>query len=223
MIDDARNSKRDIQEFLVKAAKTAEDIGKKALKYVIPDTEQPEMSVLKPFVKKRSIKRSIKSSQFPGTYQSPSHNQMYIPRSMIPNPRFINANYYNYWNGNPYWNVPRSTIPYAQPYYQQPQQHAGDSNAGTRSLNAGNSGSEAKESLQNFKSLIANVDSALVSFSDKSGVSLSENLKSPNPDAEKRAQIEKGKKRSKVTEKLAKKELKKITDTFTDFICGDSC
>ena len=80
-----------------------------------------------------------------------------------------------------------------------------------------------KASLKDFHNLISNVDSALLSFNDGSGVALSENLTGSEKSSKKRGKIEKSKKRSKLTKKQAKDELKKITNTFTDFICGDMC
>lgn len=93
----------------------------------------------------------------------------------------------------------------------------------TLNSNEANSVTDMKNSLEDFQKLISNVDTALVSFSDKTGVALSEKLKGVDSGAKKRGKIDGQKKRSKMSKKKAKDELKKITDTFTDFICGDSC
>ena len=131
---------------------------------------------------------------------------------------------YYQWNGNPYWKTlyQRSAIPYAQLYYQQTQPSTSVQSR-TVSTNEAADYTNTKESLKNFQNLISNVDSALLSFSDKSGVALSESLKGTEKDSTKRKKVEKLKKQSKLTKKQAKAELKKISKTFTNFICGDLC
>lgn len=217
------HARRDLQQVLNKAAETAESIGKKALNFVIPDLERSGAAVLKPFLKKRNAKRSVPVQRPQATYNFPYYNPMYYQRSTIPYPNYMYANYYQ-WNGSPNWNTPfqRSIIPYAQPYYQQAQSL---SSAEPRQLNNRETANDVttKASLKVFQNLISNVDSALLSFNDRSGVALSENLTGSEKSAKKRGKIEKSKKRSKLTKKQAKDELKKITNTFTDFICGDMC
>ena len=220
--DEAKNSKRDLQQVLKEAAETAESIGKKALKFVMPEMEQPGAAILKPFLKKRNTKRSVAVQQPQTTYNWPYYNPTYIQRSAIPYPGSAYANYYQ-WNSNPSWNLPyqRSVVPYSQPYYQQAPSSSGEG----RILNAKKMANEVtdKQGLDDFQKLISNVDSALLSFNDKSGVELTENLKGVEKDSKKRGKIKKSKKRSKMTKKQAKDELKKITKTFTDFICGNQC
>ena len=220
----ATNSRRDLQQFLKKTAEAAESLSKTALKYIIPEVEQSGATVLKPFLRKRGAKRSV-ADQGPETtnYNWPYYNQVYQQRSAIPYPSYIYPSLYQ-WNGNPYWNTPyqRSAIPYAQPYYQQTQPSA-SLQSSTLSTSEAADFASTKESLKNFQNLISNVDSALLSFSDKSGVVLSESLKAIDKNSTKRRKVEKLKKQSKLTKKQAKAELKKITKTFTDFICGDLC
>jgi len=220
----ATNSRRDLQQFLKKTAEAAESLSKTALKYIIPEVEQSGATVLKPFLKKRGAKRSV-AVQGPQTssYNWPYYNQMYQQRSEIAYPGYMYPSYYQ-WNGNPYWKTPyqRSAIPYAQLYYQQTQPSTSVQSR-TLSTNEAADYTNTKESLKNFQNLISNVDSALLSFSDKSGVALSESLEGTEKDSTKRKKVEKLKKQSKLTKKQAKAELKKISKTFTNFICGDLC
>ena len=233
MSDFGRLSQRDIPQLLEETAQTAKLFGQKALKYLIPNTRKSGIAVLKPFLRKRSTKRSALPQKQSAIYPMPASNLYNANvRSVIGYPvanRNNNANSYN-WNMNQYnnWNkaFQRSFIPAFTPqqYQQWPQYSDINNEKRTFDNKAAKVSSEAetKASLKGFHDLVAGVDSALLSYTDQ-GVALNEKLKGPSAGSKKKEKIENSKKRSKSEKKSAEDELKKITETFTDFICGDSC
>lgn len=175
------------------------------------------MAVIKPFLKK---KRSVYNPQQPGFYQWPMSTNNNARSSIgYPNNGW-NPNTYNYWNTA----IQRSNIPVpvSPQYYQYPSNQLQ-----TRTLNdkeaKAKDDKDMKESLQEFKDLVSKVDSALVSYSDKSGVVLKENLKGEEVGDVKKENFAKNEKKSRTPKRMQKGELNKITNTFTDFICGDNC
>ena len=209
-----------MQHVLQDTAKEAESLGEKALKYIIPSTVQSGMAVIKPFLKK---KRSVYNPQQSSFYQWPISNNNNARSSIgYPNNDW-NANTYNYWNTP----VQRSDIPapVSPQYYQQPQYPSNQLQSRTFNDKEAKvkEDKDMKESLQEFKDLVSKVDSALVSYSDRSGVVLKENLKGEEVGDVKKENIAKNEKKSKTPKRMQKEELNKITNTFTDFICGDNC
>ncbi len=150
-------------------------------------------------------------------------------------PSYYNNWQYAYWQ-NPAFNfwrpVPRSVIPtpYYPQYYPQyfPQQQYYQNDIYTRTLQnyqafpnnaVGNDNQDTKASLKEFQNLVSKVDSALVSYTDKTGVTLNENLKG----VAKSFVVEGSDKRSKTPKEMQKEGVDVITKTFTDFVCGDNC
>ncbi|XP_065070971.1 uncharacterized protein LOC135695723 [Rhopilema esculentum] len=202
--DFGRLSQRDIPQFLEETAKTAKLFGQKAIKYLIPNTQKSGIAVLKPFLRKRSTKRSALPHKQSAIYPMPANNLYNANvRSVIGYPVANGNNYANSynWNMNQYNNgntaFQRSVIPGFTPQqYQQWSQYASINNE-KRTLDDKkdkvSSEADTKASLKDFHDLVTGVDSALLSYTDQ-GVALNEKLKGPNAGSKKREKIEDAKK-----------------------------
>eukprot|EP00794_Sanderia_malayensis_P018252 gene18252-20072_t len=236
--------KKVLDDVLQSTAKEAEMIGKQALKYFVPASIKSGMDVIKPFISKRHVKRSVDST---GTMQSGFYPWWYNngnwmmnnmnSRSAISYPNnynnwYLNGQYAAWHNNAKYWTqpYPRSAIPapsyalyYPQAYYYPPSTYY-PAAVETRTLHDDNAANknEDKTSLNEFQDLISKVDSAFVSYSKDSGVTLNENLKGVE-SAPSEESTEQSQKRSNTPEERQKNGIKVITDTFTDFVCGDNC
>ncbi len=239
--------KRNLHDVLKSTAKEAESIGKTALTYFIPETLKSGIAVVKPFLK-RSVKRSVfnelqpmSSSPYPygwpynywmSPIMNPWMNNNY-PRSVIPYPnsysnwlpngQYWQSNLYsNYWQ-SPYRRsiIPGATYPRYYPQYYYPQTYY-PTEVESRTLHSDvtSNREETKKSLKDFQNLISKVDSAIVSYSKDNGVTLNENLKGVETNA---GHYEQNEKRSKSPREMQREGIKVITDTFTDFVCGDKC
>ena len=225
LIDYSSQQKRDLTELLEKTAKKAESIGKAAIKFFLPQTNKLGLAAIKPIGKR----------QIPEYYE-PQAASSFQPRlswrSWIPSYSYYQNQYVapnsNLWNGyNQYDGYLRSSIPqgyylanpaiYHPEYYSQWQQLGNPLQ--TRTLNGL---TETETSLTNFKNLVSKVNNAFLTYGNDNSISLEENL-SAKQNQESAKDETAGKRRNDTPQNMKDKNLKEITDTFTDFVCGDSC
>ena len=213
-------------------ARRAESIGKAAMKYFVPSTIKSGMAVVKPFLRRRRSTYSGQQAQWPRNYWMTNTNARSAIVYPNPNNNWLLNPLAAAWQYNPYLNywgalASRSVIagyPYPQ-YYPQQQYY---NNLQTRTVpyteangaQPGNDEADTRSSLQDFQKLVSKVDSALISYSKKAGVTLKENLKGVESRHKDDNITEK---RSKSAKEQQKEQVKIITNTFTDFVCADNC